>query len=67
MRDSTPKVSDGGFLRGDQAFADYLGVCLRTAVNLRQKGFPHYRVGRGCFFKVSAVDRYLEEHCRRGA
>jgi len=67
MTRGTSKISAGGYLRGDKALAEYLGVCLRTAINLRERGFPHYRIGRGVFFKASDVDRYLEDHCRRGA
>jgi excisionase family DNA binding protein len=67
MRPVTAKISAGGYLRGDKALAEYVGVCLRTAINLRRGGFPHYRIGRGVFFKAAEVDRYLEERCRRGA
>ncbi len=66
MTQSDCKISSGGYLRGDKALAEYLGVCLRTAVTLRQTGFPHYRIGRGVFFKADEVDRHLEDHCRRG-
>ena len=48
---STPQISAGGYLRGDKALAEYLGVCLRTAINLRLGGFPHYRIGRGVFLR----------------
>ena len=67
MTDRAKKLSGGGYLCGDRALADYLGICPRTAVNLRQNGFPHYRIGRGVFFKAVDVDRYLELHCRRGS
>jgi excisionase family DNA binding protein len=67
MSEGTAKISSGGLVRGYRGLASYLGVSTRTAVTLRSKGFPHYRIGRGVFFKTTDVDRFLEEHCKRGS
>ena len=63
--DATLNPSAGGYLRGDASLARYLGVCHRTAITLRQRGMPHFRLGRNVLYKAADVDGYLEAR-RRG-
>jgi excisionase family DNA binding protein len=45
-----------------EGVADYLGVSVRRARDLRERGMPAKRIGRRLLFDLREVDAWLETH-----
>jgi hypothetical protein len=64
----TETIGDSEGLTDEVATAKHVNVCKRTLINWRNQGLvPWYKIGGRVLYRLSEVDRVINERYRRGA
>jgi hypothetical protein len=64
----TDTIAGNEGLIGEIETAKHVNVCKRTLVNWRNQGLvPWYKIGGRVLYRLSEVDRVINERYRRGA